>query len=287
MFQRLSYGRWLRPSIHRPQFQSFKVSIKAPILRTVRLHSTDMNTARVRNSLDPDEVAKFQKLSSQWWAAEGPLKLLHKLNPQRLAFLRQALLKHKPGVSISSLKVLDIGCGGGIFSESVARLGADVLGVDACYENVEIAKAHMLKDPTLTGRLQYRHCTGEDVAAEGQTFDVVLASEVIEHVGDPQDFVRLCNSLLKPQGIVLFTTINRTVRSLVLTIAMAEYVLGLVPPGTHDFMKYVTPEELTATVKSQDLTVSAITGVQYCPLRGEWQLGGDLSANYFLLAAKR
>jgi 2-polyprenyl-6-hydroxyphenyl methylase / 3-demethylubiquinone-9 3-methyltransferase len=246
-----------------------------------------MNIGTV-GSVDSEEVARFAATAEEWWNPRGPYAPLHRLNPARLTYIRDRLCDHfsRDPKSIRSLKgltILDVGCGGGILSEPLARLGAKVTGIEPAEESIEIAKAHA-KDGGL--KIDYRSTTAEDVLAGGESFDVVIASEVIEHVSDPAAFVRTLSGLAKPGGLVLFSTLNRTLKSYALAIVGAEYILRWVPPKTHDWQKFVTPGELRRFVRSAGLNVSDVSGMIYDPLRGEWRLGPDTDVNYWLTATR-
>lgn len=240
-------------------------------------------------SVDSEEVARFAATAEEWWNPRGPYAPLHRLNPTRLTYIRDRLCEHfsrdpKNIRSLKSLSILDVGCGGGILSEPLARLGAKVTGIEPAEESIEIAKAHA-KESGL--KIDYRPTTAEDVLASGETFNVVIASEVIEHVTKPANFVRTLSGLTKPGGLVLISTLNRTLKSYALAIVGAEYILRWVPPKTHDWQKFVTPGELRRFVRSADLNVGDISGMIYDPFRSEWRLGPDTDVNYWMTAKKK
>ncbi|MFC5066840.1 bifunctional 2-polyprenyl-6-hydroxyphenol methylase/3-demethylubiquinol 3-O-methyltransferase UbiG [Flaviflagellibacter deserti] len=246
-----------------------------------------MNSGTV-GSVDSEEVARFAATAEEWWNPRGPYAPLHRLNPARLTYVRDRLCEHfgrdpKNIRSLKGLRILDVGCGGGILSEPLTRLGAKVTGIEPAEESIEIARTHA-KESGL--KIDYRPTTAEKVLAADETFDVVIASEVIEHVADPAGFVRTLSALAKPGGLVLFSTLNRTLKSYALAIVGAEYILRWVPPKTHDWQKFVTPGELRRFVRSAGLNVSDVSGMIYDPLRGEWRLGPDTDVNYWLTAVK-
>ncbi len=246
-----------------------------------------MNSGTV-GSVDSEEVARFAATAEEWWNLRGPYGPLHRLNPTRLTYIRDRLCDHygrdpKNLRSLKGLTILDVGCGGGILSEPLVRLGSKVTGIEPAEESIEIAKAHA----EVSGlKIDYRPTTAEDVLAAGETFDVVIASEVIEHVAKPANFVRTLSGLARPGGLVLFSTLNRTLKSYALAIVGAEYILRWVPPKTHDWQKFVTPGELRRFVRSAGLNVSDISGMIYDPFRGEWRLGQDTDVNYWMTATK-
>jgi 2-polyprenyl-6-hydroxyphenyl methylase/3-demethylubiquinone-9 3-methyltransferase len=239
-------------------------------------------------SVDQEEVARFAATAAEWWNPRGPYAPLHKLTPVRVEYLRDALARRfaRDVTDLRSLQgvtILDVGCGGGILSEPLARLGAEVTGIEPAPESIAIAKAHA----TASGlAITYRAATAEDLLAEGRRFDAVIASEVIEHVSDPRAFVRTLAGLARPGGLVLISTLNRTPKSFALAIVGAEYVLRWVPTGTHDWRKFVTPTELRRHVGAAGLRAENVTGMVYNPLRDDWRLSTDTGVNYWLTAAK-
>jgi 2-polyprenyl-6-hydroxyphenyl methylase / 3-demethylubiquinone-9 3-methyltransferase len=233
-------------------------------------------------SVDPAEVARFSALAETWWDPEGPFKPLHRMNPLRLDYITGHIVSHfgrdgKAKAPLGGLKVLDIGCGGGLLAEPMARLGATVTGLDASEENIAVAALHA-KNSGLA--IAYRSATAEDVAAEGKTFDVILTMEVVEHVADVASYLSACRKLLSPKGIMVFSTLSRTPKAFLVAIVGAEWVLRWLPRGTHDFAKFLKPSELAEKLATAGFRVAGLTGFVFDPLSGKWSLKNDLSVNY-------
>jgi 2-polyprenyl-6-hydroxyphenyl methylase / 3-demethylubiquinone-9 3-methyltransferase len=241
-----------------------------------------------RRTVDEDEVARFSRMAGQWWDARGPMAQLHKFNPVRLAYIRDRTAAHfdrdaKRLDSLKGLRILDIGCGGGILSEPLARLGASVVGADPSESNIAVAQHHAAQAGLA---IDYRSTTAEALAEAGESFDVVLAMEVIEHVADVGLFVDLAASMVKPGGLLFVATLNRTMKSFALAIVGAEYVLRWLPRGTHQWDKFVTPNELEIAIEKADFRISDETGVIYNLLADRWQLSTDMDVNYMVVAEK-
>jgi 2-polyprenyl-6-hydroxyphenyl methylase / 3-demethylubiquinone-9 3-methyltransferase len=239
-------------------------------------------------TIDADEVARFSRVAGQWWDARGPMAALHKLNPVRLRYIRDRSAAHFDRDptrldSLSGLRILDIGCGGGVLSEPLARLGASVTGIDPADNNIAVARHHA-KQSGLT--IDYRSTTAEALAETGETFDVVLAMEVVEHVADFDLFIEVAATLVKPGGLMFAATLNRTMKSFALAIVGAEYILRWLPRGTHQWDKFISPEELEIALVRAGLRVSGETGVMYNLLADRWQLSTDMDVNYMLAAEK-
>lgn len=239
-------------------------------------------------SVDIAEVERFSRLAARWWDPKGPMAALHKFNPLRVGYIRDQTAAHfgRDGKKLDCLKglrMLDIGCGAGLLSEPLARLGATMVGADPAEENIEAARAHA-EESELS--IDYRATTAEDLADAGERFDVVLAMEVVEHVVDVGEFVSTCASMVKPGGLMIAATLNRTLKSFALAIVGAEYVLRWVPRGTHQWDKFVTPQELESAIERNGLRVIAERGVIYNPLADRWQLSSDMDVNYMLVAAR-
>jgi 2-polyprenyl-6-hydroxyphenyl methylase/3-demethylubiquinone-9 3-methyltransferase len=240
------------------------------------------------STIDPAEVARFERVAETWWDSRGPMRALHKFNPVRLAYIRDEACRRfdrdPKGVRpLEGLSILDVGCGGGLLCEPLARLGALVTGLDPAAANIAVAKRHAAHSGIPVG---YRSETVESVVAGGERFDVVLAMEVVEHVTDVPAFVRACGAAVKPGGILVMATLNRTLRAFALAIVGAEYVLGWLPRGTHQWEKFVTPDELGMAVDAAGLSVVEVRGVVYNPLRDQWTLARDTSVNYMALALR-
>jgi len=239
-------------------------------------------------TINEEEVAHFTAMAEEWWDPSGKFKPLHKFNPVRLAYIRAEILDHfkLDGTKrhpFKGLKILDIGCGGGLLCEPMTRLGATVTGADASEKNIRIAAAHAEQ----TGlEIDYRATTSETMAAAGEQFDIVLNMEVVEHVADVPLYLKSCAELVKPGGLMFVATINRTAKAFALAIVGAEYVLRWMPKGTHSYSKFLTPEEISSQLKRHNMSIKDKTGVTYSPLRDQWRKSRDMSVNYMLLAEK-
>lgn len=239
-------------------------------------------------SLDPAEVEKFSKLAAEWWNPDGKFKVLHIFNPVRLAYIREQVtarfgLDPQLRQPFGSLRFLDIGCGGGLLSEPMARLGAHVVGADPSEKNIRTASVHRDEQEL---DIDYRVATAEELAAAGETFDVILNMEVIEHVADPRSFTAVCAGMLNPGGLMFVATLNRTLKSFGLAVVGAEYVLGWLPKGTHQWEKFITPQELRGWMEAGGLQVLDETGVTYNPVTGQWRRARDMDVNYMMVGRK-
>lgn len=239
-------------------------------------------------TIDPAEAARFAAIAGEWWDARGKFRPLHALNPPRLRFIRDNLAAHfgrdplRPR-PLAGLRLLDIGCGGGLIAEPMVRLGGEVTGVDAAPENIAVAARHA-QEAGLS--IDYRSGTAEELAAAGKRFDAVLALEIVEHVADLPLFFRACAELVRPGGAFVLSTLNRTAKSFLLGKIGAEYVLRWLPRGTHDWRRFVTPAEAAAGLRPHGLRVEAVGGLGYDMLADEWVLSGDVDVNYMLFAVK-
>jgi 2-polyprenyl-6-hydroxyphenyl methylase / 3-demethylubiquinone-9 3-methyltransferase len=240
-------------------------------------------------TLDRDEVARFARLSGEWWDERGSFRQLHRINPVRLAYIRDQLCQRfgrdaKQAASLSGLGVLDIGCGGGLVCEPLARLGARATGIDPAAENIAAAKAHA----SAAGLdIAYEVATAEELAARGQSYDVVLLLEVVEHVPDVPVFIKTAAPLVKPGGMMILSTLNRTLKAYALAIVGAELILRWLPVGTHQWQRFVKPEELASALSAAGLTLAGTEGLIYDPFSDEWRLGSDTDVNYFAAAMRR
>jgi len=247
-----------------------------------------MDRQPVSGTIDHDEVARFSRVAGQWWDLHGPWATLHKFNPVRLAYIRDRAAEHfgrdpKRLDGLAGLRILDIGCGGGVLSEPLARLGAAVVGVDPAETNIAVAQRHAAQSGL---GIDYRSMTAEDLAQAGEMFDIVLAMEVIEHVADVGLFVETAASMVKSGGLMFVATLNRTVKSFVLAIVGAEYILRWIPRGTHQWQKFITPNELEIVIARNGLEIIDEAGVIYNIFADRFQLSTDLDANYMVVAEK-
>ncbi|WP_421589819.1 bifunctional 2-polyprenyl-6-hydroxyphenol methylase/3-demethylubiquinol 3-O-methyltransferase UbiG [Shinella sp. M27] len=241
-----------------------------------------------RTTIDQAEVDRFSAMAAEWWDPTGKFRPLHRFNPVRLTYIRDMVCgqfgrdprAHRP---LEGLRILDIGCGGGLLSEPMARMGADVLGADASEKNIGIAKAHAAGSGV---PVDYRAVTAEALAEAGESFDVVLNMEVVEHVSDVDFFLTTCASIVRPGGMTFVATINRTMKAAALAIFAAENVLRWLPRGTHQYEKLVRPEEIEKPLNAAGLTVTDRTGVFFNPLLNQWNLSKDMDVNYMLVARR-
>ena len=244
--------------------------------------------ASAASTVDPAEVARFSALASRWWDADGPMRPLHRLNPLRLAWIKEqicARFGRDSGVprALSGLDILDVGCGAGLVTEPLARMGAAVVGIDPSDENIAAAKHHGGEAGLA---IDYRATTAEALVEAGKRFDVVLTLEVVEHVTDVAAFIATAGGMVKPGGLTIASTINRTRKAYLLAIIGAEYVLRWLPRGTHEYDKLVTPEELRSAYRAAGMTPGVETGVMYVPLLDHFRLTGDMNVNYMMAAGQ-
>jgi len=239
-------------------------------------------------TIDKDDVARFEALAEAWWDPNGEFGPLHRLNPIRIGYIRDKLCEHfgrdpRAPRPLDGLRILDVGCGGGLLSEPMTRLGATVTGLDAGEQNIEIAKTHAAQCGL---DIDYRHGTIEALAKTKTSFDVVLNMEVVEHVADLGLFIEASAKVLKPDGAMLVATLNRTPKSFAFAVVGAEYVLRWLPRGTHDWRKFVRPSELARELRASGVSIADLTGVAYSPLSADWTLSRDLGVNYMAFAVK-
>ena len=239
-------------------------------------------------TVDAAEIARFAAIAARWWDDNGPMRPLHKLNPIRLQWIKGEICKRfardpKGADALAGLRILDVGCGAGILAEPLARMGAAVTGIDPSPELIAAARLHAAESGLA---IDYRAATAEDLAASGAQYDVVTALEVVEHVTDVPAFVAACAALVKPGGMLVASTINRTMKAYLLAIVGAEYVLRWLPRGTHTYDKLVTPAELAAAFRAAGLAPGADTGIMYLPFVDEFRLTRDLDVNYMTVATR-
>jgi 2-polyprenyl-6-hydroxyphenyl methylase/3-demethylubiquinone-9 3-methyltransferase len=237
-------------------------------------------------TVDPEEIARFTAMAEEWWNPDGKFRPIHKFNPVRCAFVVDTLARHfsrnrEDQAALAGIRILDVGCGAGLLSEPLAERGAGVVGIDPTARNIEIARWHAAQKGI---GIEYRHCLAEHVLADGECFDAVLNTEVVEHVADPAQLMKECSGLIKPGGILVVATINRTLRSFALAIVGAEYLLSWLPKGTHDWRRFLRPNEIMGMLQAHGLDSTGTTGVSFNPVTGRWRLSGDTSVNYMLVA---
>jgi 2-polyprenyl-6-hydroxyphenyl methylase / 3-demethylubiquinone-9 3-methyltransferase len=253
--------------------------------RSDKVHST---------TLDPEEIARFDRLGEDWWDVRGPMRALHRFNPVRLDYLTALAARHfkaagrppQPAndMPLAGLDIIDIGCGGGLLSEPLAKLGAHMVAIDPAPQNIAVARRHAEKSGLA---IDFQQTTAEAVAATGRNFDVVLCMEVIEHVRGVKRFLGVAASMVKPGGLLVAATLNRTLKSYALAIVGAEYVLRWVPKGTHSWNHFVTPDELAAALRAAKLNVIDATGVVYDPFADLWRQSRDMDVNYIMAAERK
>lgn len=247
-------------------------------------------TDSAHTTVDPAEIERFSRIAEEWWDPAGKFAPLHRLNPVRIGYIRDRAAGHwkrdpLSGVPLQGLSLLDIGCGGGLLSEPMARLGGRVTGVDAADRNIRVATLHAEKQGL---DIDYRPGAAEVLAASGAQFDIVLALEIVEHVADVPLFLKSCGRMVKPGGLLFLSTLNRTAKAWALAIAGAEYVLGWLPRGTHDWKKFLKPSEVANGLRAGGIEAQEIVGVVYSPLSRAWSLSkGDLDVNYMLYGTAR
>ena len=232
------------------------------------------------SSVNKKEIEKFSKMASEWWDPKGKFKPLHKFNPIRIKYIKESIIENfklknkiKP---LNKINILDIGCGGGLLSEPMQRLGANVTGIDASIKNIKVAKLHAQKNKLNINYL----CSSPEKLKTKKKYDVILNMEIVEHVDDLQFFLKSCSKLLKKNGIMFVATINKTLKSYMFAIVGAEYILGWLPVGTHEWEKFVKPEELKKILKKNNLVLSKLDGMHFNIVKNQWKISKDLSVNY-------
>lgn len=237
-------------------------------------------------SVNKKEIEKFSKMAEEWWDPNGKFKPLHKFNPIRIRYIKDNIINHfnlndksKP---LNKINILDIGCGGGLLSEPMSRLGANVVGIDASEKNIKIAKMHAKKNNL---KIEYKNTSPENLKTN-KKFDVILNMEIVEHVEDINFFIKSCSKLLKKNGIMFVATLNKTLKSYVFGIIGAEYIMRWLPIGTHDWEKFVNPDDLIAISKKNNLTVQKLDGMKYNLIKDQWTLSNDKSVNYISIFNK-
>ena len=240
------------------------------------------------STLDREEVEKFSKIASEWWNERGKFRPLHQINPLRVTYIRDLLSLHygpvtPPQQCLKGLNILDIGCGGGLLSEPLARLGASVTAIDASEKNIAVAKQHAEK---MGLYINYKTATPEELVAGDERFHAVIAMEVVEHVANVPQFFESCEKLMVPNGMFFLSTLNRTMKAYLYAIIGAEYLLRWLPPGTHEWARFLTPSEVAGYLRSNELQLHNMKGISYNPLRNQWSLSEHLDVNYMLCATK-
>lgn len=245
-------------------------------------------TPETSSTLDPQEIARFGAMADEWWDPTGKFRPLHKISPARLSFFRNQICTffgrdERKSNALEGLRLIDIGCGGGLVAEPMAKQGAKVTAIDPSENNIRAAELHAKRQ---TVDIDYRCCLAEDIVDNNETFDVVLVLEVVEHVPSVPDFVELVSKLVAPNGFMILSTINRTMKSYALAIVGAEYILRWLPKGTHQWNRFITPDELKSCVSSSGLNPRELNGLVYNPLRDSWRISNDCDVNYFLTASR-
>ena len=238
------------------------------------------------NTINKKEIEKFSKIASEWWDPQGKFKPLHKFNPVRIKYIKENSIKHfnikSKDMPLKKLKILDIGCGGGLLSEPMSRLGAKVTGIDASQQNINVAKTHSLEK-----KLKIKYiCSSPEKLKVKDKFDIILNMEIIEHVDDVNFFIENCSKFLKRNGIMYIATLNKTLKSYIFAIVGAEYILRWLPIGTHDWQKFIKPSELIGYAEHNSMKIKKIDGVVFNPLNNTWNIGDDKTVNYIAIFKK-
>lgn len=249
---------------------------------------TQNETPSAGATLDPEEVQRFSRLAAEWWNPSGKFRPLHQIGPPRLSFIRNEAIAHFGGDAnalrpLTGLRALDIGCGGGLVAEPLTRMGAAVTAIDPAERNIAIAKGHAAGQDL---DIDYRAARVEDLVAAGETFDLVACLEVVEHVPDPKAFIAQCAALVKPGGLAIISTLNRTLKSWALAIVGAEYILGWLPRGTHQWDRFIVPDDLARYAEAAGLETPRFEGITYNPLQDAWSLNPSTDVNYLMSVKK-
>lgn len=248
------------------------------------MNNHDIATTRRHNNVDPAEIEKFTALAARWWDPHSEFKPLHAINPLRLDWIKQTILPDDADLALQNKRILDVGCGGGILAEAMARAGGRVTGIDLADKSLNVAKLHSLESGVA---VDYERIGAEEMAErEPESFDVVTCMEMLEHVPDPSSVVRACATLVKPGGWVFFSTLNRNPKSFFFAIVGAEYILKLLPKGTHNWAMFIKPSELAHACRLADLEISDVIGMSYNPFTEKYRLGKDTSVNYLVATQK-
>lgn len=238
-------------------------------------------------TFDPNEVNRFARMAADWWDPKGQFRPLHELGPARMQYLRDEMMRHFQRTNLdqplAGLRIMDVGCGGGLVAEPLARMGGAVTGIDPGADTIAAARAHAVPQELA---IDYRVARIEDIAEKGETFDVVTCLEVVEHIPDVSAFLSAAARCVRPGGLLIASTLNRTIKSYALAIVAAEYILRWLPPGTHDWNRFVRPEEMTIYFTRAGLVAPRFTGLVLDPLRDRWSLSTDTDVNYFAAAAR-
>ncbi len=239
----------------------------------------------MNNTIDPKEIEKFEAMADEWWSATGKFKPLHKFNPIRISYIRDKLVNYfsldsKENLPLKNLKILDVGCGGGLLTEPLKRLGADIAGIDAGKKNIEVAKIHAKKSGL---EIDYKNQDVEELSKTNEKFDVVLTMEIIEHVADPEAFLIAAKNCLKPNGLLFVATINRNAKSFLNAIVGAEYILRWLPRGTHDWKKFFKPSEINRIAERNNLELVELSGFSYNIIKDEWKQTDNVDINYVMI----
>lgn len=247
-----------------------------------------MTNIKDSGTIDKEEIEKFAAMADEWWDESGKFKPLHIFNPVRIKYIKEIVCKHfgieKTSSPFEGLELLDVGCGGGLISEPMCRLGANVTAIDASEKNIKIASVHSEK---MNLDINYKFASVEELAQKKKKYDVILSLEVLEHVNNVEEFIEKCTSLLAPSGIIFFATLNKTIKSYMAAIVGAEYILRWLPKGTHDWKKFMRPSQISNILSHNQVTVENVQGISYNPFANSWHLSNDTSINYIICGTNK